>query len=322
MVESGAHVDEAASTLGELSQIDPEDLVSFAMRASGLPLRRGVEIAEQQGLPRGAITPDELAWAIALSLGRGRAEDSVSFQRTEGSGPYSRDYPVSEVLKDLAGGRGSSGSTGYSELAWVVACEKQAVRKRDCVATPAAADKAFEELYKRLHAHLVRYLRSKPSLGDADDLAHDAWLDFSRAYFNADSRSRFRCRSSILTALCGNAVRIGAKQTKRDLLVTGGADDEGGGIIDREPDLARPSEDRIRRLWEGLAHCIEQLGGRLRLIATLRLCQQVPAVKIAADLGVGKPAISNAMKRAKEKIQPCLEVQGIGAEWAESEGMP
>lgn len=306
--------DLVALSAEDAAGIDPALLVEPLRAAAGLPLARGIHLAHDQGLPRSAITDTDLCHALAASLGAPPAGENISFLAAGG------DAAVRDVLADLAGARGGEGSTGYSELAWIVACERKAARKRSGTVDLAEVDGAFHALYLRLNGKLIRFLRGRFAERDVEDVAQETWLSFCKAYLDASARSRFRCRSSILTALCGNATLLANKRRQKDKLEQDplGGEDEPG-LIDSAPASSSPSETEIHVLWSHLRACIEQLAGRQRLIAALRLCQRIPAVEIAKELNVGKAAISMAMARAREKIQPCLEARGVGPDWANLE---
>lgn len=202
------------------------------------------------------------------------------------------------------------------DYVWSLACEQRDDLRDDDVSTDVAGE-AFDAL-ARNHIEAVNafVLSRLPALGQegALDATVEALARAFEAYWSRDAKRAYRPGARIRTLICTIAHREAVRTLK-----------SGGHEITLDPvahdraadDGAGASEDGFGEdgfgaaLSRAMSDCLEELPPKRQLVATRRWRDEEKPSEIAESLGMGRPAVSNHLNKAKPALQTCLQSKGI-----------
>lgn len=255
---------------------------------------RAVHSAERAGLPVGSVTVERLEDRVVREI-REISHDE----------PDRADDAWDLLLRESESQEGST----LVDFVWSLACEQRDDLRDTSVSEDVAGD-AFGALAQNHMEAVSAFVLSRlPAIGPegAMDVTVEALARAFEAYWSRDAKRAYRPGARIRTLICTiahreavRALKSSGREIELDPIAHDRAADDGAGSDGFRSALARAMEE-----------CLDELPPKRQLVATRRWRDDEKPSEIADSLGMGRPAVSNHLNKAKPALQTCLQSKGI-----------
>lgn len=214
------------------------------------------------------------------------------------------------------------GASLLSELALSVACEHRS-EWQNPGSRPVAvgeANRAFEYVYKRHRVKVTSAIAHAfgDRAGNPEWISDEAWARVFCDYWSGSARRRFLglCRISTLVCQVGRYIAIDALRQQSPLVSSDTGDENAPRrdlvLLKGVVKYADPAEDMAHgQLVSQIKECVSQLSPGQRVVAEMAWFREMKAKKVAEILGISEPAVSQHLKKAREKLRNCLKEHGL-----------
>jgi RNA polymerase sigma factor (sigma-70 family) len=276
-----------------------------------------------------SLDAERLAWSIAFNVTGVALVASDRGRQQRGTHSYATRWPgdrewasIWPALIAPLSNSDTGNASLLSELAMSIACEHrsewQNPRARPVIV--AEANLAFEYVYAQNRAKVASAIAHAfgDRAGNPEWISDEAWARVFCDYWSGNARRRFLglCRISTLVCQVGRHIAIDALRQQAPL-VSSDAEDEGTprreslflqGLVDN----ADPAEDLANEeLMSQIKECMMRLSPGQKVVAEMAWFRQVKAKRVAEILGISEPAVSQHLKKAREKLWNCLKEHGL-----------
>lgn len=276
-----------------------------------------------------SLDAERLAWSVAFNMAGAKPVPGERGGPPRGTHSYATRWPGekawasvwSELIAPLSNSETEDTSL-LSELAMSVACEHRSEwqNPRARPVSFAEANRAFEYVYAvnrtKVMGAIVHVFGDRA--GNPEWISNEAWARVFCDYWSANSRRRFLglCRISTLVCQVGRHIAIDALRRQAPL-VSSDAQDESTprresvllkGLVDN----ADPAEDIANeQLMAQVKECMAHLSPAQKVVAEMAWFRQLKAKRVAEILGISEPAVSQHLKKARERLRNCLKERGL-----------
>lgn len=276
-----------------------------------------------------SLDAERLAWAIAFNMAEAKpvANERGRTQRGAHSyaGHWAGERGWASIWAELIAPHSNSETEDcglLSELALSVACEHRSEwqNPRARPVSVAEANRVFEYVYAANKAKVRSAIAHAfgDRAGNPEWISDEAWARVFCDYWSGNSRRRFLglCRISTLVCQVGRHIAIDALRQQAPL-VSSDAQDENGPrrellAVKALVDDTDPVEDIAKEeLVSQIKECMTQLSPAQKVVAEMAWFRQMKAKRVAEILGVSEPAVSQHLKKARERLRNCLKEHGL-----------
>jgi RNA polymerase sigma factor (sigma-70 family) len=276
-----------------------------------------------------SLDAERLAWSVAFNVAGANPVPGDRSRPQRGTHSYATRWPGdkgwasvwSELIAPLSNSETENTSL-LSELAMSVACEHrsewQNPRARPVVV--AEANRAFEYVYALNRAKVMGAIVHAfgDRAGNPEWISNEAWARVFCDYWSANSRRRFLglCRISTLVCQVGRHIAVDALREQAPLVSSDSQDESTPrreslllqGLVDNTD----PAEDIAKeQLMSQIKECMAHLSPAQKVVAEMAWFRQLKAKRVAEILGVSEPAVSQHLKKARERLRNCLKEHGL-----------
>lgn len=317
-------------SLGYLCQIPIETRTAQVLEHGHNEISATIEALKSHRAPLPpSLDPERLAWSIAFNMvganpglnEQGRPQRGMQCYAAR----WAADRGWSAIWTEMAAPLANTGqeyTSLLSELALSVACEQRS-EWQNPRARPVAtvdANRAFEFVYGSNKAKVMSAIAHAfgDRAGNPEWISDEAWARVFCDYWSLKSRRRFLglCRISTLVCQIGRHIAIDALREQGHLVSS---------------DVQRENQPRRESLFfkalvenadpaEGIANkelvgqikdCMKNLSASQKVVAEMAWFRQMKSKQVAETLEISEPAVSQHLKKARERLRNCLKEHGF-----------
>lgn len=276
-----------------------------------------------------SLDPERLAWSIAFNVVGANPGPNEQGRQPRGMHCYAARWPAdrvwSAIWTEMASPLATTGQENISllsELALSVACEQRSDWQNPRARPIATADanRAFEFVYGLNKAKVMSAIAHAfgDRAGNPEWISDEAWARVFCDYWSVKSRRRFLglCRISTLMCQVGRHIAIDALRQQGHLVSSDAQSEDPSrreslllqGLAEKDdPAEAIANKQLVAQIRE----CMKNLSASQKVVAEMAWFRQMKSKQVAETLAISEPAVSQHLKKARERLRNCLKEHGF-----------